>query len=179
MATYSIKLCDHTGPSNKLQSSIQGELQGFFTRVFTGTSDTATVSWGTGSASDSIVVHFVPSRASGSYIAQWLGAKKLDDINEYAGGHTTLHHHVICTEIYQTVALPPPRGGSKTLSARDYARLAFHECLHNVFPAWKETDLMGHGGLADTPVGADLSQWDIQTLRQGIAITTTLATQKL
>ncbi len=177
MANYTIKLCDHTGPPNTLQSSIQSELQGFFTRVFTGTSDTATVTWGTGSASDSIVVHFVPNRASGSYIVQWLGPKKLADIDEYAGGHTTEHHHRICSEVYQTIALP--RGGTKTQSAREYAKLAFHECLHNVFPGWKETDLMGHGGLADSPVGADLNQWDINTLRQGIGITGTRATQKL
>lgn len=178
MASYSIKLCDHTGPSNNLQSSIQGELQGFFTRVFAGTSDTATVTWGTGAPSDTIVVHFAPSRVPGSYIVQWLGQKKLADINEYAGGHTTDHHRVICSEVYQTVALRPPRGGTKTLQPREYAKLAFHECLHNVFPGWKESDLMGHGGLADTPVGADLNQWDMDTMRRGIAINS-IATQKL
>jgi hypothetical protein len=32
MASYSVKLCDHTGQSNQLQTSIQSELQGFFTR---------------------------------------------------------------------------------------------------------------------------------------------------
>jgi hypothetical protein len=44
------------------------------------------------------------------------------------------------------------------------------ECLHNVFPMWTEEDLMGHGGLADTPIGADLTKWDSDTLRRGIAI---------
>lgn len=178
MASYSIKLCDHTGPSNNLRSGIQGELQGFFTRVFTGTSDTATVTWGTGSAADTILVHFVPSRDPGSYIVRWLGKKKLDDIKYYAGGHTTDHHHVICSEVYQTVVLKAPRSGAKTLSAREYAKLAFHECLHNVFPGWDESDLMGHGSLADTPLGADLNQWDIDTMRRGIAINS-IATQKL
>jgi hypothetical protein len=64
------------------------------------------------------------------------------------------------------------------LSPREYAKLAFHESLHNVFPGLKETDLKGHGGLADTPVGADLNQWDIDTMRRGIAINS-IATQKL
>jgi hypothetical protein len=83
---------------------------------------------------------------------------------------------VICSEVYQTVATSD--GKTATYSGRGYARLAFHESLHNVFPGWKETDLMGHGGLADTPVGHDLNQWDINTMRQGIAIKSS-ATQKL
>jgi hypothetical protein len=63
------------------------------------------------------------------------------------------------------------------MKGRDYARLAFHECFHNVYPAWTEQDLMGHGGLADTPVGSDLNQWDIDTIRQGIAIPNTAKQQ--
>jgi hypothetical protein len=174
MANYSIKLCDHT-QSNPFKGTIQSELQGFYNRVFTGTADTATVSWGKGAAPDTIVLHYVPDRAS-SYIVQWLGTQKLASINERAGGHTTMHGREICSEFYQTVNVGA--GQTKTLPAKECAKLGFHECLHNVFPAWKETDLMGHGGLAETPVGADLGPWDIATLRRGIAIQS-VATQKL
>ena len=59
----------------------------------------------------------------------------------------------------------------------DYAKLAFHESLHNVWPAWHESDLMGHGGLADTPVGADLGDWDKDTFRRGVTIKSTAKQQ--
>jgi len=178
MSNYTIKLCDHTTQPNPSQGGIQSALQGFFTRVFNGTSDSATVSWGTGSASDNVVVHFVPNRDPSSYIVQSWGKEKLASISEYAGGHTTMHHREICSEIYQTVVLKPPRTGTKTLQPLEQAKLAFHECIHNVFPAWDEVDLNGHGGLGNTPVGADLSQWDIDTMRRGLSIHS-VAKQKL
>src|SRR5262249_7977915 len=133
MANYSIKLCDHTTQPNQSQGAVQSALQAFFTRVFTGTSDRASVAWGTGTATDDVVVHFVPSRDPGSYIVQSWGKQKLDNINQYAGGHTTTHHHQICSEIYQTVVLKPPHAGTRTLAPLEYAKLAFHECIHNVF----------------------------------------------
>jgi hypothetical protein len=172
MASYSIKLCDHTASSNQVKNPIQSELQGFFNRVFSGTSDTSTVAWGSGSQSDDIVLHFAAD-VSSSYIVQTM--RRPPRINPLAGGHTTLRDHVICSEFYKTVTI---RGRTRTLSGRDYAKLAFHECLHNVFPGWTEHDLMGHGGLADTPVGPDLNPWDSDTLRRGIAITS-VATQQL
>jgi hypothetical protein len=173
MANYSIKLVDHTTSSSSLTPSIQSELQGFFTRVFKGSSDSATVSWGKGAASDDIVLHFVED-VSSSYIVKTM--KRPPTINARAGGHTTSRDRVVCSEFYKTV---PGRGGkARTLSGKECAKLAFHECLHNVFPAWTEQDLMGHGGLADTPVGPDLNQWDIDTLRRGIAIKS-VTTQQL
>jgi hypothetical protein len=128
------------------------------------------VSWGTGSATNDVVVHFVANRDPGSYIVQLWGKQKLDNISEYAGGHTTMHHHEICSEIYQTVVFKPPRTGTRTLDPLAQAKLAFHECIHNVFPCWSEADLNGHGGLENTPVGSDLSQWDIDTMRRGLSI---------
>jgi hypothetical protein len=173
MANYSIKIVDHTGSASPATQSIQSELQGFFNQVFAGTSDRATVALGQGTASDTIVLHYVADVAS-SYIVQSM--PRPPQINPRAGGHTSLRNHVICSEFYRTVATRS--GSTRVLSGRDAAKLAFHECLHNVFPAWTEQDLMGHGGLADTPVGPDLNQWDIDTLRRGIAITS-VATQKL
>lgn len=175
MAAYTIKLCDHTASPNPLAGSIKSTIQGFFSRVFSGTSDTATVDWGAGSASDTIVLHFVESR-NASYIVQWLGSEKLNSINNLAGGHTSMHRHQICSEFYKTVNVRS--GGTKNLPAQECGKLGFHECFHNVFPAWSEQDLMGHGGLADTPVGQDLNQWDIDTIRRGISIRS-VATQKL
>jgi hypothetical protein len=175
MANYSIKLCDHSGATSTVTQSIQSELQGFFTRVFAGTSDNATVAWGTGSASDDIVLHFVEDVAH-SYIVQAFQKKRPPNINPLAGGHTSLRDHKICSEFYKTVT--GKNGKVRPMSGRDYAKLAFHESLHNVFPGWTEQDLMGHGGLADTPVGSDLNQWDIDTMRKGISIKS-VATQQL
>ncbi len=133
MASYYVKLVDHTGSSKQTRSSIQGELKNFFDRVFDKTSDTATVPCGTGSTSDIIVVHFVEDIAH-SYIRQTV--KKNTTISPNAGGHTTWHRHKICSEIYKTVI--DRRGKNRPMSGRDYARLAFNEYLHNVFPAWTE-----------------------------------------
>ncbi|MGH9742132.1 MAG: hypothetical protein ACRD51_07240 [Candidatus Acidiferrum sp.] len=167
MANYSIKVRDHTAAANTTAKGIVTELQAFFTKVFAGTSDRATVVLGTGTAADAIVLHFVESR-SNSYIAAWLGAAKLAHINERAGGHTTTHNNVTCSEFYQTAIGRDHQ--SRTLSAHECAKLGFHESLHNVHPDWDgEGNLKGHGGLADTPVGADLNQRDIDLLRQGIA----------
>jgi hypothetical protein len=165
MATYNVKLVDHTGSANDVTSGIQGELKGFFDRVFAKTSDSATVAWGNGATSDTIVLHFVQNIAD-SYIRKTV--KKDAKISDYAGGHTTWHGKKICSEVYKDVVGSDDK--PRPMSNRDYARLAFHECLHNVFPAWTENDLKGHGGLAETPVGSDLSQWDIDTMRRGIAI---------
>jgi hypothetical protein len=172
MANYSIKLRDHTASPNSVTQGICSELKLFFDRVFAGTSDTVTVIWGTGSTSDAIILHFVADVAN-SYIVQTM--PRPPQINPLVGGHTSLRSRVVCSEFYQTVTR---RGRTRTLSSLDYAKLAFHECLHNVWPNWTEHDLMGHGGLADTPVGPDLNQWDIDTLRRGFT-TRTRITQQL
>src|SRR5690242_14786967 len=112
MTNYSVKLCDHTGSPSSVTQSIQSELQGFFTRVFTSTADKATVAWGTGSSSDHIVLHFVQD-VSQSYIVQTMN--RPPQINPLAGGHTSLRDHRICSEFYKVVSI---RGTSRTLSGR-------------------------------------------------------------
>jgi hypothetical protein len=164
MASFTIKLVDHTGSPNSVTASIQSELQGFFNRVFSGTSDSATVSWGAASTSDSIIVRLVEDVAN-SYIVKTM--KRAPALASNIGGHTTLRGKEICSEIYKTV---PGHTGKKAPSGKDYAKLAFHECLHNVLPGWDEKDFMGKGGLADSPVGADLNQRDIDLLLKGIGI---------
>ena len=69
MATYSVKLVNHTNATARLQQSIKTNLQNLFNQVFSGTSDKTVVDWGTGSASNSIVLHFVDDIAS-SYLQQ-------------------------------------------------------------------------------------------------------------
>jgi hypothetical protein len=89
------------------------------------------------------------------------------EINPLAGGHTRSHGHVVCSEVYRTVTI---RGKTWTMKGRDAARLAFHECFHNLRPNWNESDLMGHGGFAETPLDPDLGEWDIATMSRQIAV---------
>jgi hypothetical protein len=164
MAAYSIRLVDHTGSSSDVTQPICNALKGFFDRVFSGTGDSASVAWGSGARSDTMVLHFVDDVAS-SYIRQTM--KRPPTINPLAGGHTTFRSPVICSEFYKTVTI---RGKTRTLSGLQYAKLAFHECFHNTYPMWTEDDLKGHGGLADTPVGPDLNERDVRLMRRGMAV---------
>jgi hypothetical protein len=163
MASYSIKLVDHTGSDSTITKGIGSALKAFFDRVFADTSDSVTVVWGSGSTSDTMALHFVEDVAS-SYIVQKM--KKPPKINPLVGGHTTLRGSVICSEFYKTVTI---RGKTQTLSGVNYAKLAFHEGLHNSHPLWTEDELKGHGGLAESPVGPDLNERDIDLMRNGLA----------
>ena len=96
MATYSVKLVNHTNATARLQQSINTNLQDLFNQVFSGTSDRAVVDWGTGSASDSIVLHFVDDIAS-SYLQQQMPGQS---IRGDAGGHTRTRGHVTGSQFY-------------------------------------------------------------------------------
>src|SRR5262245_3264930 len=122
MATYSIKLVDHTGSANDVTKEIQTTLKGYFDRAFAGTSDSATVDWGAASTSATIIVRFVADVAS-SYIV-----KKMDrppTLESYIGGHTTLRGKTICSEVYK--AQVDSRGKPRKMTNNDYASCAFHE----------------------------------------------------
>jgi hypothetical protein len=69
MATYTVKLVNHTRATDRLKNAIKSGLQGFFNEVFDKTSDSAVVDWGSGVASDAIVLHFVDDIAA-SYLDQ-------------------------------------------------------------------------------------------------------------
>jgi hypothetical protein len=163
MAVYKIKLVDHTGSDSTITSGIGSALKDYFDRVFADTSHSATVGWGSGSSSDAIVLHFVEDVAS-SYIVQKM--KRPPKISPLVGGHTTLRDGVLCSEFYKTVTI---RGKTRTLSGVQYAKLAFHEGLHNAHPLFTEDDLRGHGGLAESPVVPDLNERDIGLMKDGLA----------
>lgn len=69
MASYSIKLVDHTGSDSTITQGIGSALKAFPDRVFADTSDSVTVAWGSGSTSDTMALHFVEDVTS-SYIVQ-------------------------------------------------------------------------------------------------------------
>jgi hypothetical protein len=164
MATYSIKLINHTGASDRLCTAIKTNLQDFFDQVFSGTSDKALVDWGTGATSDSIVLHFVDDIAS-SYLQQQMPGT---DIRGDAGGHTRSRGNVTGSEFYLHT-------GPDHTSLRDraYARLAFHESLHNQWPGWSNDDMhgpKGGGGLASSPPKEPLTDKNKDLMRRGIAM---------
>jgi hypothetical protein len=166
MATYSVKLVNHTNASPRLQQAILSGLQDLFNQVFDTTSDNATVNWGSGSPSDSIVIHLVDDIAS-SYIEQKMPGRT---IRGDAGGHTRTSGNVTGSEIYLHMVI----GNRRTMSRDDgYAKLAFHEALHNQFPAWSNAQMhgpAGGNGLALSPPQLPITQENKNLMRRGIAI---------
>jgi hypothetical protein len=162
MATYSVKLVNHTGATDRLKESIKKHLQDLFDQVFDGTSDKAVVDWGAGAASDAIVLHFVPD-IEHSYISEkWPG----NEIRADAGGHTRTRGKVTGSEFYL-------HSGGKSLHDLSYAKLAFHEALHNQFPGWSNDDMHGRnggGGLAASPPQLPMTDKNKELMRRGIAI---------
>ena len=166
MATYSVKLVNHTNATARLQQSIKTNLQNLFNQVFSGTSDKTVVDWGTGSASDSIVLHFVDDIAS-SYLQQQMPGQ---DIRGDAGGHTRTRGHVTGSEFYMHTGAGQTR---RSLHDSAYAKLAFHEALHNQFPGWSNADMHGPnggGGLAASPPQLPITEKNKELMRRGISI---------
>jgi hypothetical protein len=161
MSTFGVKLVNHTQATARLLQSIKTNLQDFFNQVFSGTSDSVGVDWGTGTASDSIVLHFVEDIAS-SYLQQKMPGS---DIRADAGGHTRTRGQVTGSEFYRLSAGRP-------LHDRAYARLAFHESLHNQLPGWSAADMhgpKGGDGLASINPHEPMTEKNKELMRQGIA----------
>jgi hypothetical protein len=168
MAQFTIKIVDHTNSSDGLKGRIQNQLQGLFNEVFADTKDSATVSWGTGAASDNAVIHFVDDVGSSYIDAQWKGAT----IRADAGGHTRSRGKVSGSEFYKHDVI----GGKRTMM-RDgsYGNIAFHELLHNVLPGWSADDLHGDkggGGLAAAHPKRPLTPKNIELMRSGLSVKT-------
>jgi hypothetical protein len=166
MANFSVKLVDHTQDSAKLRPLIQKPLQDFFNEVFTGTSDSAAVDWGTGVPSDQIVLHFVED-VDHSYIDEKMPG---NNIRGDAGGHTRLQNSITGSEFYKVAVFDGKRSQVK---ATAMARLAFHEAMHNQFPGWSNADMhgpLGGAGLAASPPQHSLTDTNKALMRKGMAI---------
>ena len=163
MVKYSVKLVDHTSGSEKLQPIIQKHLQGYFDEVFADVDDTATVTWGTAKASDTLVLHFVQDVES-SYVSQKLpgNAHRAD-----GGGFTRTQKDVTGSEFYK---LPLVDGKPSQIKAIGYAKLAFHEGMHNK-TGMSNTDLHGDkggGGLASSPPHPALTDANKTLMREAM-----------
>ena len=163
MAAYLIKIVNHTSlPRGQLQA-ICAALQAFYSQVFQGTSDRATVQVGTGAASDNIVIHFMED-VDHSYIQQVMPGGKA--LRKTIAGHTRQHRGVVCSEIYWRLLI---RGTVQELQPVRYAQSAFHESMHNVDPDATEEKINTTGGLGSNPVGSDLTDDNKTWIRSKIS----------
>jgi len=167
MAKQSVKLVDHTSTAYGLRHRVQMKLQALFDQVFSGTPDSVIVDWGSGKASDAIVIHFVED-VDNSYILQNFGGA---GIEKHKGGHTRLHKHVSGTEVYKFIFSPGTNARVKPGSPHDhdaYAVMAFHESLHNQLP-YRDIHKDGGGGLADAKPQLPMTSTNIELMRNGLA----------
>jgi hypothetical protein len=180
MTVYSVKLVDHIDGRGllgvmfvdsrhaKKNDAIRASIERVMGLAFTGTSDSVSVSWGTGSNSDNLVLHFVEDIAH-SYLRKKWPKMKAPDPN--AGGHTHSSGSLSGTELYRT------RPGGP-LHAHRYGALAFHEALHNLFPYVKDQHTGGDafarhfgGGIAAAHIpDQDPNEENKAFLRQGFSV---------
>lgn len=169
MASYTVKLVNRTRATDRLLLAIKTNLQGFFDEVFKGTSDGATVQWGDGVVSDAVVVHFVKDKDS-SYLKQ---IRPKEGGQHHAGGHTS-YGQPMGSEIYQHIVEP---GGRRHMDTdAGYAKLAFHEILHNQFPGRSGAEIhgdFGGGGFASPVVdGEHPNDRNKEIMRLGLSVKT-------
>ena len=165
MATYTIKLVDHSSNSpDKLKGLILTTLQGLFKDVFSSSKDDATVSWGSSAKTDDLILHFVDDIAN-SYIAQKLPG---DPIQAIDGGFTRTQGNVTGSEFYKVAHFDD---GDHQVRASAMGRLAFHEGMHNK-TGWSNAKLHGSdggGGLADSPPHIPLTEKNKTILQKAFA----------
>ncbi|HLW78351.1 MAG TPA: hypothetical protein VKU44_02030 [Terriglobia bacterium] len=165
MATFTVKLVDHTNSSDGFKQRIKSHIQTLFDQVFRGTSDSAIVDWGAGAANDAVVLHFVDDTGSSYIQQQWPGS----DIRVDAGGHTRTRGNVTGSEFYKHDVV----GGKRTMMQdTGYAKIVFHETLHNKLTGWTADQLhgtQGGGGLALLHPQLPMTDRNIALMRQGLA----------
>jgi hypothetical protein len=131
-----------------------------FELAFVDTSDSISVSWGSGSNSDNLVIHFVEDIAH-SYLRQTWPQMRVDP---RAGGHTHTHGSLAGTELYRTT----PSG---KVTPRRYGALAFHEALHNLFPFRGDQHTAFGGGVAAANIpDMDPNEVNKAFLRRGFSV---------
>lgn len=160
MAIYSVKLVDHRNSTSAETAAICASIARVMGLAFVGTSDSVSASWGIGTASDNLVLHFVTDIVH-SYLRQtW--PKMTVDPN--AGGHTHTHGSLAGTELYRTRPTGP-------ITLRRYGALAFHEALHNLFPLRGDQHTAFGGGIAAANIpDADPNDANKAFLRQGFSV---------
>lgn len=166
MITYSIKLVNHTAATARLQGAIRDNLQELFTAAFDPVPDWAKVTLGTGAPSDAIVIHIVDDIAN-SYIQRMMPGAA---ITANDGGFTRNRQGVTGSEIYLH---PVINGKRATMVDRAYAKIAFHEALHNQWPGWSNSDMHPKGSLAASPPKEPLSPAVAELMRRGLSMKNT------
>ncbi len=160
MTTYSVKLVDHRNSTAAETVAVRDTIQRVFGLAFVGTNDNISVAWGTGSAADNIVFHFVEDIAH-SYLR---GTWPRMTVDPDAGGHTHTHGDLAGSELYRTRP-----SGPQTL--RRYGALAFHEALHNLFPHRGDQHTGFGGGIASAHIpDMDPNEINKAFLRQGFSV---------
>jgi len=166
MASSSVRLVDHTSTPDTWRQGLKKAIQDLFDQCFAGTSDKVTVEWGTGAATDNLVLHFVED-VEHSYIQQKLPG---DPIKEFIGGHTRTQNKVTGSEFYKLIG---KKGQRSRATYTGYAKLALHESMHNLFPGWTEADMhgpAGGGGLAASPPQLPPTEKNKELMRRGLSI---------
>jgi hypothetical protein len=139
MASFSVKLVDHTGTPERWRQGLKKVIQDLFDQCLAGTSDKVTVEWGTGVEADFLVLHFVED-VDHSYVQQKLRG---DPLKEDIGGHTRTQKKVTGSEFYKFIG---KKGQRSQYSFNGYAKLALHESMHNLLPYWTESEMHGPDG---------------------------------
>jgi hypothetical protein len=164
MTTYLVKLVDHTKSEQKWLEGLRVKIEGIFKECFDKTSDSVTVTWGLGSPTDNLVLHFV-SDVDSSYIEAKMKGKSLGN---HIGGHTRTRGNMTGSEIYKYAG-----ADRSQYTYTGYAKIALHEALHNLFPGWSEADMhgtAGGAGVASSPPKLPLTDKNKELFRKGFAV---------
>lgn len=168
MTNFTVKLVDHaTSSEADWREKLRDKIQELFDQCVKPQSvHRVQVAWGAGAKTDNLVLHFVED-VDHSYIQQKMPGAAL---KEHIAGHTRTRKNVTGTEFYRLVGKKGQRAQQKFSG---YAKIALHESLHNLFPAWSEDDMHGSnggGGLAASPPQLPPTDKNKELLVQGLSI---------
>jgi hypothetical protein len=168
VATYSVKVVDHTGSQADWLKGLCKAIEDLFNLCLDGTPDTVTVTVGTGQQSDNLILHFVEN-VDKSFIQDKMPGAALKPT---LAGHTRTRGSKSCSEFYKFI-LHPGDTARRPEGYVGYAKSAVHESLHNLFPGWSEDDMHGGpggGGLAASPGRLPPTQKNKELIRKGLSI---------
>ncbi|MGA8943604.1 MAG: hypothetical protein WB502_12960 [Thermoactinomyces sp.] len=166
MAIYVVKLVDHTDSDETWLLGLGSKIQDLFNTCMEGSSHQVKVVWGTGAVTDNLVLHFV-NDVDHSYIQQKMPGEPL---SESIAGHTRHRNGIAGTEFYKFVG---PRGNRKQFPYINYAKIALHESLHNLFPGWTAAELhgpAGGGGLASIKPELPPTEKNKEMIQRGLSV---------